>query len=65
MNSIEQNVREHLGANGWPQGLQDTLLRSMGNSPIRFFILDDSGSMASGDGRRLVNPMGTGGKPRL
>lgn len=63
MSAVEQNVREQLDAYGWPRGLQETFLKSLSKNPIRFFIVDDSGSMASADGRRLVSS--AGGKARL
>ena len=44
----------YLTRNGWPIGLQDTLLSGLNRLPMRFFIVDDSGSMATSDGHRLI-----------
>jgi hypothetical protein len=38
----------------WPAGVQSALLRGIQSTPVRFIICDDSGSMMSGDGKRLV-----------
>ena len=50
----ELGMREFLGKHGWPRGLQDTFLRVLPRCPIRYMIVDDSGSMAANDGKRLV-----------
>lgn len=51
----EASAREYLTAWNWPQGLQSSLLKSIVNNPVRFFIIDDSGSMASADGHKLIS----------
>eukprot|EP00607_Mallomonas_marina_P009047 CAMPEP_0182417848 /NCGR_PEP_ID=MMETSP1167-20130531/2287_1 /TAXON_ID=2988 /ORGANISM="Mallomonas Sp, Strain CCMP3275" /LENGTH=350 /DNA_ID=CAMNT_0024591657 /DNA_START=200 /DNA_END=1249 /DNA_ORIENTATION=- len=51
----EEGARNYLTAQSWPNGLQDQFLRSCRKIPIRFVIVDDSGSMSAGDGRRLVS----------
>eukprot|EP01038_Epipyxis_sp_PR26KG_P014527 gene14527-19504_t len=43
-----------LGANSWPEGLQDALIKSCSKIAIRFFVVDDSGSMITNDGKRIV-----------
>ena len=44
--NIQQDaVREFLKSYDWPIGLQDVCLQSMEDFPIRYFIIDDSGSM--------------------
>lgn len=50
----EQAVTEYLSSNDWPQGLISAFIKSMKKIPIRFFILDDSGSMLTNDGHRNV-----------
>jgi hypothetical protein len=47
-------AREFLYAHGWPEGLQNFLIRNLSKMPYRFFICDDSGSMSSNDGMRMV-----------
>lgn len=47
-------VREFLTAQRWPEGLQDTLIRNYNKILIRFFIIDDSGSMNTADGHKLI-----------
>ena len=39
---------------GWPKGLTRMVANSVANLPIRFVIVDNSGSMQSMDGQRLV-----------
>ena len=56
MTSInEGGLREFLTAHQWPVGLQDQISKSLNRLPMRYFILDDSGSMATSDGHRMVN----------
>eukprot|EP01032_Pedospumella_encystans_P030262 gene30262-34154_t len=50
----EGGAREFLQAQGFPKGLQDSFIESLSKIPLRFFILDDSGSMATNDGKRIV-----------
>lgn len=49
---------EYLTAHGWPRGLQDTFLKNLQRVPLRFFICDDSGSMAANDGHKLIKSGG-------
>ncbi len=51
----ETGAREYFRANKWPAGLQNTVLKNMQKFPIRFMIIDDSGSMGASDGSRLVH----------
>lgn len=37
----------------WPAGLQNVLIASVARYPVRFMIVDDSGSMAQSDGHKL------------
>ncbi len=53
----EVNAKEFLTDYKWPCGLQDALINSCKKIAIRFIIVDDSGSMLTEDGHRLV---GTG-----
>jgi hypothetical protein len=58
----ETATRKFLTENDWPIGLQTALIQSCQKMPIRFFITDDSGSMLTNDGRRIV---GSGEKTKL
>lgn len=55
----EGGAREFLSTHGFPVGLQDTFVEALTKVPLRFFVLDDSGSMAANDGKRIVK---SGGK---
>lgn len=57
----EGGAREFLSTHGFPLGLQDAFVDSLTKLPLRFFILDDSGSMATNDGKRIIV---SGGKKR-
>ena len=48
------SIRNYLSRNSWPAGLQQLVIDSISNIAIRYFICDDSGSMMSNDGHRLV-----------
>ena len=50
----ETGLRNFLQANAWPSGLQDTLVKGARRIPIRYFVCDDSGSMAIADGMQIV-----------
>lgn len=50
----EGGAREFLSVHGFPIGLQDAFIETLTKLPMRFFILDDSGSMAMNDGKRIV-----------
>ena len=50
----EEAARRFLGSHSWPAGLQETLLRGLRAAPLRFFLLDDSGSMVIEDGHRVL-----------
>ncbi len=52
----------YLSPLGWPRGLQRTVLTSCQTCPLRFFIIDDSGSMCANDGHQLV---GSGASKRF
>jgi hypothetical protein len=49
----ESATKEYLSQNEWPLGLQDTIIKSIDNIPIRYFILDNSGSMIINDSYRI------------
>ena len=38
----------------WPNGLKASMASSLDKECLRFFIIDNSGSMASDDGNRLT-----------
>jgi hypothetical protein len=50
----EAGTRSYLFSHGWSLGMQNTLINGLKKVPIRFFICDDSGSMMTEDGHRLV-----------
>jgi hypothetical protein len=50
----ESKAKEYLSKYNWPVGLQEALLKTCQRIPLRFFIIDDSGSMNVNDGRRLL-----------
>jgi hypothetical protein len=50
----EGNARAYLTSKDWSPGLVNFLMGHMKVIPYRFFILDDSGSMAANDGKRIV-----------
>ena len=39
---------------GYPIGLQNTFIASFTKFPMRYYIIDDSGSMESMDGKKIV-----------
>ena len=39
---------------GYPIGLQNTFIASFAKFPMRYYIIDDSGSMESMDGKKIV-----------
>lgn len=46
----EGNLREFLTEKQWPENMQNTFIKNLDSVPLRFFICDDSGSMAAVDG---------------
>lgn len=50
----EAEATPFLKEHEWPVGLQKSLFNSCKKIPIRFFIVDDSGSMGTSDGKRVV-----------
>ncbi len=51
----DAGAREFLKANKWPPGLIDAFIANLTKIPIRYFICDDSGSMVTNDGHKLMN----------
>jgi len=51
----EEKAREYLRSNGVPSGIEEKFVRTLKEVPLRYFILDDSGSMSTNDGRVIVN----------
>ncbi len=47
-------AKEFLSRHNWPLGLQEALIKSCAKMPVRFFITDDSGSMLTNDGKRIL-----------
>lgn len=58
----EKSAKAYLQAHAWPKGMQTTILKSSQKIPIRFMIVDDSGSMGTTDGKRTV---GTGAQTKV
>ena len=50
----EGGAREFLSSHKWPLGLQETFIHNLSTIAFRFFICDDSGSMSTADGHKLV-----------
>ena len=50
----EPALRQYLSQHLWPLGLQNVLIASLAQTPVRFFIVDDSGSMNLDDGQRVI-----------
>jgi len=49
----EERARQFLTNKGWPEGLQNELIRTTHRVKQRYFIIDDSGSMSINDGNRI------------
>jgi hypothetical protein len=49
-----ESTKEYLNSKHWPLGYQEFLIKNATRMPYRFFICDDSGSMATNDGKRLL-----------
>ncbi len=50
----EEGARIFLIEQGWPKGLQDSVIATMTKIRIRYFIIDNSSSMKIKDGHILV-----------
>lgn len=50
----DKGAKEFLALHNWPPGLQDALVKSCKKIAIRYIITDDSGSMMTNDGHRLI-----------
>lgn len=55
----EQGGLKFLSKHDWPTGLSGTVFKSCKKIAIRFFIVDDSGSMILNDGKRVIQTGGT------
>ena len=56
VHSHPPDVRRHafLSTLGLPPGISEEILMSCKNFPLRIWVIDNSGSMATGDGHKLV-----------
>ena len=55
-----KNARNFLQAKNWSIGMQEVFIKAVTKLPLRFWIIDDSGSMLTNDGnRRMTNATGT------
>lgn len=50
----DQGAKKFLAQHNWPVGLQDALVKSCKKIAVRYVITDDSGSMMTNDGHRLI-----------
>ena len=50
----EAGCKRFLSEHGWPSGVQEALLKSVKKLPLRYFICDDSGSMLTNDGHKVI-----------
>lgn len=50
----ERRGGEYLARYEWPDGLKSTIYKSCKKIPLRFFIIDDSGSMILNDGKKVM-----------
>ena len=48
-------IRGILSQKQWPNGLQEALIQSCEKFPVRFFVIDNSGSMIMNDGHYRVS----------
>ena len=56
-------VRSYLKSKDWPKGLIEALLKDINRVPVRFFVIDDSGSMNAKDGSFVEK--GKGGSDKI
>ena len=61
----ERKGKAYLTSEHWTTGLQTAVLQSVKKIPLRFIIVDDSGSMATVDGNRSVKDAGKHWKKML
>jgi hypothetical protein len=47
-------AKQFLAEHHWPLGLQESFANNLKKVAVRYFICDDSGSMAANDGHRLI-----------
>ena len=50
----ELNATRYLTLHEWSNSLHNAFLKNLARIPYRFFIIDDSGIMATSDGHRLI-----------
>lgn len=50
----EDSTRRYLTKHNWPSSLQNVFIKGCQRFPVRYFIVDDSGSMAKNDGHRRI-----------
>jgi hypothetical protein len=61
----ERKGKAFLNSEHWASGLQASVLQSVKKIPLRFFIVDDSGSMATVDGNRSVKTTANSSKHNM
>eukprot|EP01038_Epipyxis_sp_PR26KG_P013124 gene13124-17590_t len=54
----DAGAKSFLSSKKWPKGLQNAFLRNLRKIPVRYFICDDSGSMITNDGHRIIDSNG-------
>ena len=50
----EEAAHRFFDRHDWPHGLREIIYRDCKKVPLRFYVADDSGSMSSKDGTRIV-----------
>jgi len=50
----ESTLRQFLNESKYPEGLIEVVSRGLKTVPLRFFIIDDSGSMSETDGNLIA-----------
>lgn len=57
-NDVQNDTKKFLQDHKFPAGLIEVFIENLKKIPIRYFIIDDSGSMSASDGHKLVNVRG-------
>jgi hypothetical protein len=55
--TLSQQERDALQAQGFPAGLVDAMIQNCHYFPLRIWVVDNSGSMATGDGHRMIETL--------
>ncbi len=55
--AVDEDIEDRLSNNGFTKGLTTSMRENSDSYPVRYFIIDNSGSMNKADGKRLVENM--------